>query len=143
MPGLHISIGVDNAEDKLNDIMVLPHHRVTSYHKAGSLEINAVEYDGYPMKRLTTSLYEVLIEGAIYSFTDEYIQHEIERLAAWIEDPVKNKAAIGNWLNKTDGEFTMTFIHKEKRTIRVINDALSHLTLYAYQDGPHLRLCQA
>jgi asparagine synthase (glutamine-hydrolysing) len=88
-------------------------------------------YPEYGLADHSNDSYVVLQEGQIYGVSPAALREDLAKLAPMLFDPRGvYRAAIVDWLSRTDGEFLLIVIDKATGDIAILNDLLGKLPFY-------------
>lgn len=128
MPGISIYL-TENHQQKFHPVVdYFPNYYVSNIIKKDNLVIDSVQYKEYPLKRIETNSYIIIIEGSIYPWKDSIVK-QIERSVDLLIDSA-DTGLLKSFIHKTDGEFIITVFQKGSRKVIVFNDYLGRLPLY-------------
>ena len=85
-----------------------------------------ISYDEYPIKKIETDSFMILVEGHIYN------ENNYSACAKYINKKInsQNIRSISEWLGNQDGDFNIYHISKEDNTLTIISDALNRIPIY-------------
>lgn len=134
MPGIslqHTSNTKQNTQINLDKLLFFDEYYSSVLHQDDLTKIGFSGYSSYPITSYESDAYEIYLEGYLYSIQNlEEAAHTVaEKLFSAENGWVKS------WLRKQDAEFVLIAVEKSSGDIAILNDALSRLPVYIYEDG--------
>lgn len=138
MPGVSIvhsidGFDADRFDGALDELCHFDWYDSQVHHRDEHLSVGSTSYPSYPVTSVETADHTVIIEGMVYGSTD--LDTDIlELLPAIVR---KDLDSLAEWVTTRDGEYVIYVVDRDSSEVRVLNDSLGRLPLYARTTGSH------
>lgn len=140
MPGIHTILGdLKHTTLKESDFSFTRHRenfkiKILSQNSDYCTAISY--YDGFPFQEWDNGEIHIVLEGFIYNISDEELQIKLKEIAKYFLYGNEYKNLIKDFVESSDGEYTVQILLKTKNKCLIFNDYLSQLSLFYYcKDG--------
>ena len=98
--------------------------------------LGCTAYLDYPIKKIETEDYILIIEGKIYNKDDQAVESGLLELARHLSSGGDEAVStVREWVLETDGDYLILIRDKGQGKLFLFNDLLGRLPLYYFQNG--------
>jgi len=136
MPGLHTIMGnVSPSPLKESDFSFTLHRENFKINilSQNSDYCTAISFhDEFPFQKWEDDEIHIVLEGLIYNRSDDEIQTKLKEIAEHFVNNNDYKKLVKNFVDSSDGDYTVQILHKTTKKILIFNDYLGRYSLYYY-----------
>jgi hypothetical protein len=136
MPGLHTIMGnVTSTPLKKSDFSFTLHKKnfeITILSQNSDYCTAISFHDEFPFQKWEDSEIHIVLQGLIYNRTDDDIQTNLWKIAEHFVHKNDYKKLVKNFVESSDGDYTVQILHKTSNRILFFNDYLGRFSLYYY-----------
>ncbi len=145
MPGINFCLSKVNQKsfiEKSKNISInfqqLEHIENKIINKNENYLLSVFRYDEYPITKVETEKYLILIEGKVYNLSQNKFEQGIINLFDNLSSFNHLKEILHNWLKTLDADIFIFFHNKINNQVMLFNDVLGRLPVYYYEDNQNL-----
>ena len=144
MPGINLLIESGKSAEDLElellnaqqQLMVNPDYYSRKLIINQDWSIGCTAYPEYPIRKIETEDYILIIEGRIYDKDDKTVESGLIEVARHLSSGGdEGVTAVREWVLETDGDYLILIRDKGQGKLFIFNDLLGRLPLYYSQNG--------